>query len=92
MTAPDAILQGLMPVSYASQMFGRVAFGAGAAGLLLLVGLHFAKPDVAPSWHMVSEYAIGRHGWLMTACFALLAISCAALLVALQPQTGSLLA
>jgi hypothetical protein len=91
MTTPEAILQTLIPVSLQSQLFGRVAFGTGAAGLLLLVGLHFAKPDLAPSWHMVSEYAIGSHGWLMTACFAMLAISCVSLLVALVPLTGSLL-
>jgi hypothetical protein len=83
-------MQGFAPVSQAAQFFGRVAFGAGAAGLLLLVALHFAKPDLAPSWHMVSEYAIGPHGWLMTACFAMLAFGCIALLVALLPQTSSL--
>ena len=88
MTTPDAILH---TVSLQTQLFGRIAFGAGAAGLLLLVSLHFAKPDLAPSWHMVSEYAIGPHGWLMTACFAMLALSCLSLLIALVPLTTSLL-
>jgi len=91
MTTPDSILLSLEPVSLASQILGRIALGAGVAGLLLLVGLHVAKPELAPSWHMVSEYAIGAHGWLMTVCFAMLGISCVALASALVPQTASLL-
>lgn len=91
MTSPEAILHGLAPGSHASQLFSRVAFGAGATGVLLLAGLHLAEPDLAPSWHMVSEYAIGRHGWLMTACFATLAIGSVALTIGLLPHTGSAL-
>ncbi|MCS6758145.1 MAG: hypothetical protein MO852_02825 [Candidatus Devosia euplotis] len=49
MTSPDGIMQ----------VFGGVAFGASALGLLLLIALRMSKPDLAPSWHMVSEYAIG---------------------------------
>ncbi len=91
MGSPDTLIEALVPVSVASQVFGRIALGAGAAGLLLLVALHFAKPELSPSWHMVSEYAIGSHGWLMTACFAALAISSLSLLLALLPHTASLL-
>jgi len=91
MTAPEVVQLGLGPVSFASQLFGRIAFGASALGLLALIGLHFAKPELAPSWHMVSEYAVGRHGWLMTTCFVLLGAGCVALLVALLPHTGSVL-
>lgn len=90
MGTSEAILATLVPVSTTTQVFARIALGAGATGLLLLLSLHFAKPELAPSWHMVSEYAIGPHGWLMTACFATLAIGCAALLVALLPHTHSL--
>jgi hypothetical protein len=89
MTAAEAMIQTLIPVSQGSQILGRVAFGAGVAGLLLLVGLHVVRPDLAPSWRMVSEYAVGRHGWLMTVCFAMLAIGCIALAIALYPQAIS---
>ena len=91
MGAPEAIADTLLPVSEVSLVFGRIAFGAAAAGLLLLVGLHLAKPDLAPSWHMVSEYAIGPSGWMMTACFTALALSCVTLLAALVSQTSSVL-
>jgi hypothetical protein len=89
MTAAETMIQTLLPVSHASEIFSRVAFGAGVAGLLLLVALHVVRPDLALSWHMVSEYAIGRHGWLMTTCFAMLAICCIALAIALFPQAIS---
>jgi len=88
-TAGEVIEQALVPVSHVSQAFGLVALGGGIAGLLLLVVLHGVRPDLAPSWHMVSEYAIGSHGRLMTACFALLAICCIALAIALYPQAVS---
>lgn len=35
--------------------------------LLLLATLHLLKADLDPSWHFISEYEIGRHGWLMQA-------------------------
>lgn len=41
----------------------------------LLACLHFIKSDVAPSWHFISEYAIGRYGWVMQAAFLSLAIA-----------------
>jgi Protein of unknown function (DUF998) len=41
--------------------------------------LHVLKPEMDPSWHMISEYALGRHGWIMRLAFISLAISCVAL-------------
>ena len=89
MTAAEEMIQTLIPVSQASQIFGRAAVGAGVAGLLLLLALHVVRPDLAPSWRMVSEYAIGRHSWLMTTCSVMLAICCIALAIALFPQATS---
>ena len=39
----------------------------------LLLALHFLKSDVDPSWHFISEYAIGDFGWLMQLAFLALA-------------------
>ena len=36
---------------------------------VLLVLLHFLKPENDPSWRMISEYQIGRYGWLMRLAF-----------------------
>lgn len=41
---------------------------------LLLIVLIFLRPDLAPSWHSISEWAIGPYGWLMTSAFFVSAI------------------
>ena len=57
----------------------------------LLITLIFLRPDLAPSWHTISEWAIGPYGWIMSSAFLISAISYAALFVMLKPQVhGSL--
>jgi hypothetical protein len=31
--------------------------------------LHLIKPEFDPSWRLISEYEVGRFGWLMTLAF-----------------------
>lgn len=62
----------------------RVAIGAIVTYQLLLVALIFLRPDLDPSWHTISEWAIGRYGWLMSIAFFISAVSYGALLLALQ--------
>ena len=50
-----------------------------------LLLLHVVRADLDPSWHMVSEYAIGRFGWMNTAAFLSLAGAFFSLMVALRP-------
>jgi hypothetical protein len=58
---------------------------------LLLIALIFLRPDLAPSWHTISEWAIGPYGWIMSGAFLISAMSYAALFVMLEPQLhGSL--
>lgn len=61
------------PVSpNATQVAGaaaRAALGLSCAFLGLLALLHALKPELDPSWRMISEYAIGRFGWLMSLAF-----------------------
>ena len=58
---------------------------AGASGFVaLVVVLHVLKPELDPSWRMVSEYEIGRHGWVMRLAFGCLAVACVGLLAALR--------
>ena len=40
-----------------------------AAFLSILVLLHFLEPEFDPSWRMISEYALGRYGWMMSLAF-----------------------
>jgi hypothetical protein len=60
-----------------------LTIGAATVALGALAILHLVRPDLEPSSHMISEYAIGRHGYLMTLSFAAFAISSLSLFVAL---------
>lgn len=64
----------------------RLAIGAAAAVLLLLAGLHALSPEFDPSWRVVSEYANGRYGWVLSLMFASWAGSSWALAAAVRPQ------
>lgn len=55
---------------------GTIAFGV--ISLLCLLTLHFVSTDFKPSFRMVSEYALGKHKWLLTLfflCWGLCSIS-----------------
>ena len=56
---------------------------AGFVGILVL--LHVVRADLDPSWHFISEYEIGRFGWLMQGAFLLLSLANLALLAAVRP-------
>jgi Protein of unknown function (DUF998) len=52
----------------------------------LLAALHFIRPGLDPSWHFISEYAIGEYGWIMVLAFLSLALGYASLFFALRSQ------
>jgi len=54
-----------------------------AATTLLLASLHVLSPEFAPSWRMVSEYAFGHYGWVLSLMFLSWGISSWALAVAI---------
>lgn len=78
-------------VSVLSQAFARVSFISASLRALLLLALHGLKPELAPSWRMVSEYANGRHGWMMALCFLGLSAGCVSLFIAIVPQVTSVI-
>lgn len=47
---------------------------------LLISALIFIRPDLDPSWHPLSEYAIGSNGWLMSLAFIISSFSYGTLL------------
>jgi len=55
--------------------------------LALLFMLHFIKPELDPSWRMISEYEIGRFGWLMQLAFFCWGGSVLSLMAALSSTT-----
>jgi hypothetical protein len=64
----------------------RLAIATIVSYQVLLVVLIFLRPDLDPSWHTISEWAIGRYGWMMSAGFFLSAMSYAAVFVMLRSQ------
>lgn len=78
------------PVSAISPQAARIAFGAGISFLVLLTLLHILKPELNPSWHFISEYAIGNSGWLMVLAFFTLSAGYAALFLALKSQVQTI--
>ena len=74
------------PVTAISPVAGRLSFAAAATFLILLAALHLVKPELDPSWRMISEYEIGCYGWIMQLAFLALASSCVTLFVAIRSQ------
>ena len=61
---------------------------------VVLIALHFVRPDYTPVDHMISDYAVGRAGWLMTTAFVALGVGCLSLSLGLWrsgPKTISAL-
>ena len=54
-----------------------------AAFIFLLLLLHFIKPELDPSWNFISEYEVGRFGWLMQLAFIAISASCVFLVISL---------
>lgn len=74
------------PTEAVTRAAARVSFASAAAFAVLLVALHFVKPDLDPSWHFISEYAIGRLGGVMVLAFLALAASYIVLFAALRSR------
>ena len=67
-----------------------LSIAATAATLLLLGSLHLLSPEFDPSWRVVSEYAFGRHGPVLSLMFIFWALSSWALCAALWTQATTL--
>ena len=75
-----------MSVAAIAAVTALVAGGI-TAGLIAI--LHVLEPEYDPSWRMISEYSLGRYGWVMRVAFVTMAISPAATCVALWPFGGA---
>jgi len=72
-----------------SLLVARASIGTAALALAALVLLHFLKPEVSPSRNMISQYALGKHGWVMALCFAAFGIASACLFTVLAARLFS---
>jgi hypothetical protein len=76
------------PVNSISESAIRVILTSATLFLVLLAALFVLKPEIDPAWRFISEYAIGRHGWLMSLAFLSMAACCVATVIALWSQLG----
>lgn len=67
----------------------RLAIGAAAPTLVLLASLHVLSPEFDPSFRMVSEYALGQYGWVLSLMFLAWGICAWALAIALWSQVNT---
>lgn len=70
----------------------RISLAANVVFVVLLASLHVIRSDVEPSWHFISEYGIGRYGWVMQLAFVSLAVTNLATLVSIRSSLRTTLA
>jgi len=59
-----------------SRRLAEVAIACFGYFTVVLVLLHILRPDYTPIDHMISDYAVGRLGWVMTTAFVALSAGC----------------
>ena len=77
------------PVTAISLTAARLSIAAVTTYQVTLIALIFIRPDLDPSWHTISEWAIGPYGWIMSLAFLVSAVSYGSLFVALKSQMRS---
>lgn len=65
------------------------ALVAGGITVGLIAVLHMLKPEYDPSWRMISEYSLGRHGWMMRLAFVAMSVCLVATCFLLWPFGGA---
>jgi hypothetical protein len=71
-----------------SRAHGSTLLPTAAAGFFLyfvaaLLLMHAVRPDYTVIDHMISDYAVGKSGWIMTTAFLSIAMGCLALAIGL---------
>ena len=61
----------------------NIIIAASGISLFCLLLLHFLSPEFEPHWRMVSEYALGKHKWLVSLFFIFWGLSSILLAAAL---------
>lgn len=47
----------------------QLSIAMGIIVILLLASLHFLSPEFDPTWRVISEYALGQFGWVLSLMF-----------------------
>jgi hypothetical protein len=68
-------------VNIRKSIFAKAGLAGAALFLVLLAVLHFIEPEFDPSRHLISEYELGKFGWMMSAAFWSLGIGVLSLVI-----------
>jgi len=60
--------------------WARTTLAAAGVFFILLTALHFIEPEFDPSNRLISEYELGRYGWIMSLAFFSLGVGVLAML------------
>jgi hypothetical protein len=69
----------------------RISIASGVLFVLLLLSLHLLEPEYDPTWRFISEYEMGRFGWMMVVAFLALALSLASSVVSVFSQVRTVI-
>ena len=64
----------------------HVAIAAAVATPVLLASLRVLSPEFDPSYRLMSEYALGRYGWVLSLTFLAWGVGSCALALAIRSQ------
>jgi hypothetical protein len=79
------------PLTAFSVNAARISLSLGVLYSALLFSLHIVKPELDPTWSFISEYALGKFGWLMTVTFLALTGSQISLFFAIRTQVKTVI-
>jgi hypothetical protein len=82
----EALQPGMPSGHKVSVAAARLSIAAAGACLLLLASLHVLSHELDPSFRVVSEYANGQYGWILSLMFAAWAVSSWASALTIWPQ------
>ena len=84
-TATKPISSASSP-SHIAEPAAWLAILATGSAILLLAALHILSPEFSPSWRVISEYAFGHYGWVLSWMFLSSGIGTWALAAAIWSQ------
>jgi hypothetical protein len=80
----------LKPTATSSNRAARLSLVAASVCVVLFAAVHIIQPEVDPSWQPISEYALGRFGFVMTTVFLAWGLAAISLAVALRSHVKTL--
>jgi len=72
-----------------SNIATKISIASMGLFLLILLSLHLLEPEYDPTWRFISEYALGKYGWLMSLDFLLAALGSLSFMIAAWDETKS---